>query len=90
MQYEVIFDKENLNLLMKKNLLKIVVNYLMLELNFPLEEKTKKIFFWVLINYIRILRICLKLLRNSIIIKQFANPSIDRRIFSTGFNIGSG
>jgi hypothetical protein len=44
MQYEVRFDKENLNLLMRKNLLKIVVNYLMLELNSPLEEK-KKIFF---------------------------------------------
>jgi hypothetical protein len=75
------------------NLLKIVVNYLMLELNFPLEKKQQQriiLILYYLIKYIRILRICLKLLRNSIIIKQFANASIDNRIFSTGFNIGSG
>ncbi len=41
MPYEVIIDKENLNLLMMMYWLKIVENYLMLGLNSPLEERRR-------------------------------------------------
>lgn len=72
-------------------LIKMFVNYLMLELYSPLKKRKKfKIYaFFLYIKFIRILRICLKLFKNSVIIKQFANASADKRIFSTGFNIGS-
>jgi hypothetical protein len=72
-----------------KNLITIVVNYSMLESNYQLRRKHSVRYLISQLN-IRILRICLKLLRNSLIIKQLANPSIDKRIFSTGFNSGSG